>query len=170
MRQIERLPNSPPDDLGIPDALLVFTDIVLAIDNLKGRAMAIAAVPIEHGMTEVELRSVYDDAAERTAAVIRRLSEAQPPEPLELEAEPESDPPFTSSSTRAEFEAGVERIREYIRAGDAFQVVLSQRLGMNLRRVRSICTGRFDRSIRRRISSSWRWTGSRLLVRHQRSW
>jgi anthranilate synthase component 1 len=133
VRQIERLPNSPPDDLGLPDALLVFTDVVLAIDNLKGRAMAIASVPIEPGMNEADLRCVYDEAADRTAAMIQRLADARPPDPLELKAEPASDPPFTSSSTRAEFEAGVERIREYIRAGDAFQVVLSQRLGMDLR-------------------------------------
>ena len=65
VRQIERLPNSPPDDLGIPDALLVFTDVVLAIDNLRGRAMAIAVVPVEPGMNGVELRRAYDAAAER---------------------------------------------------------------------------------------------------------
>ena len=133
VRQIERLPNPPADDLGLPDALLVFTDIVLAIDNLKGRAMAIAAVPIEPGMDEVDLQRAYDAAAERTADVIGRLADAPPPPPLVLKAEPTSDPVFTSSSTRAEFEAGVERIREYIRAGDAFQVVLSQRLAMDLR-------------------------------------
>jgi anthranilate synthase component 1 len=95
--------------------------------------MAIAVVPVEPGMNGVELRRAYDAAAERTALVIQRLADERPPGPIELKAEPASDPPFTSSSTRAEFEAGVERIREYIRAGDAFQVVLSQRLGMDLK-------------------------------------
>ena len=133
VRQIERLPAPPLDDLGLPDGLLLFTDVVLAIDNLKGRAMAIAAVPTDPGMDGVDLRRAYDAAADRTAELIRKLEEAPPPEPLALKAEPTSDPTFTSSTTRAEFEAGVERIREYIRAGDVFQVVLSQRLGMDLR-------------------------------------
>jgi anthranilate synthase component 1 len=133
IRQIERLPNQPPDDLELPDALFVFTDIVLAIDNLKGRAMAIAAVPVDPGLGGAELRSLYDHAAQKTEALVRELGTAEPPLPLELLDEPTADPPFTSSTPRQDFEAAVERIKEYIRAGDAFQVVLSQRLGMELR-------------------------------------
>jgi len=132
VRQIERLPNAPPDDLGLPDGLFVFTDIVLAIDNLKGRAMALAAVPVDGARSEAELRVRYDAAAERTAALVRRLAEAEGPAPLSLAGEPDEDPTFESSMTRAEYEAGVQRIREYIRAGDAFQVVLSQRLRFEL--------------------------------------
>jgi anthranilate synthase component 1 len=133
VRYIERLPNVPLDDLGVPDGLFLFTDVVLAIDNLRGRAIAIAAVPIEPGMDGVDLRRAYDAAGARTEAIFRRLEEKEGPQPLALRPEPEGDPAFTSASTRAQFEAGVERIREYIRAGDAFQVVLSQRLGMELR-------------------------------------
>ena len=132
VRHIEQLPTPPDDDLRIPDGLFVFTDIVLAIDNLKGRAMAIAAVPVGMGASDLELRAAYDAAAERTEHVVRRLAEAPSPPPLALMAEPEEDPGFSSSMTREEFEAGVETIREYIRAGDAFQVVLSQRLSFPL--------------------------------------
>jgi anthranilate synthase component 1 len=132
VRQIERLPNPPQDDLGLPDGLFVFTDIVLAIDNLKGRAMALAAVPTEGARTDGELRARYDDAARRTAEVVTRLAERDAPPPLELAAEPDRDPAFESSMKRRDYEAGVERIREYIRAGDAFQVVLSQRLRFSL--------------------------------------
>ena len=133
VRLIERLPSPPFDDLGIPDGLFLFTDVVLAIDNLRGRAIAIAAVPIDAGMEASDLRRAYDGAAERTTVLIARLEQEPAPKPLALKPEPEQDPSFTSSTTRAQFEAGVERIREYIRAGDAFQVVLSQRLGMQLR-------------------------------------
>jgi anthranilate synthase component 1 len=133
VRHIERLPDVPLDDLGVPDGVFLFTDVVLAIDNLKGRAMAIAAVPIEPGMSAVDLRRAYDAAATRTQQVFERLEQGSAPPPLALKPEPDSDPAFTSASTRAQFEASVERIREYIRAGDAFQVVLSQRLGMELR-------------------------------------
>ena len=132
VRQIEHLPNPPIDDLGLPDGVFLFTDVVLAIDNLKGRAMAIAATAIEAGLDESELRSRYDAAAERARSAIDELSSGTSPAPLELSEEPEGDPTFTSSTTRAEYEAGVERIRDYIRAGDAFQVVLSQRLAMRL--------------------------------------
>jgi anthranilate synthase component 1 len=133
VRQIERLPNPPPDDLDLPDGLFVFTDIVLAIDNLKGRAMALAAVPVEDAASDAELRARYDAAAERTGDLVSRLAEADPPPQLALVDEPEHDAAFESSMSRSEYEAGVTRIREYIRAGDAFQVVLSQRLRFDLR-------------------------------------
>lgn len=132
IRQIEDLPDAPPDDLGLPDGLFLFTDVVLAIDNLRGRAMAIAAVPVEPGAPEAELRRVYDQAAARLDALVEELADTPGPRPLVLGAEPERDPDFDSSTTREAYEAGVERIREYIRAGDAFQVVLSQRLGVHL--------------------------------------
>ena len=133
VRHIERLPEGPEGDLDIPDGLFLFTDIVIAIDNLRGRAIAIAAVPVDGDFSEDELRKRYDDAARRTQDVVQRLADGKPPPPLSLAQEPEEDPVFGSSMTRAEFEDGVERIREYIRAGDAFQVVLSQRLNFPLR-------------------------------------
>ncbi|RMH18649.1 MAG: anthranilate synthase component I [Gemmatimonadetes bacterium] len=132
VRHIERLGEGPSDDLGLPDGLFLFVDTVLAIDNLLGRAMAISSVPVEPGLDEAELRARYEAAAERTAELVRRLEEGASPPPLTLTAEPDEDPPFTSSTSREAFEAAVERVREYILAGDAFQVVLSQRLGMPL--------------------------------------
>lgn len=132
VRLVERLPDAPPGDLDLPDGLFVFTDVVLAIDNLKGRAMAIAAVPVDAGAGEAELRAAYDAAAEKTDEVVRKLGAPVAVEPLALLPEPDRDPPFRSSFDRADFEAAVERVREYIRAGDAFQVVLSQRLTVDL--------------------------------------
>ncbi|MBT8338198.1 MAG: chorismate-binding protein, partial [Gemmatimonadetes bacterium] len=132
VRQIERLPDSPPDDLEVPDGIFLFTDIVLAIDNLRGRAMAIASVPVDPGDDEAALRERYADAEARIEELVGALAEEPGPGPLELREEPEGDPPFTSATTREDYEAGVERIRDYVRAGDAFQVVLSQRLGMDL--------------------------------------
>ncbi len=128
VRWIERLPDPPPDELGIPDGLFVFTDIVLAIDNLKGRAMAIAAVPVASDLAAEELRERYDDARTRIDRLVELLATESGPPALALSPEPEDDPPFESSMAREEFESAVERVREYILAGDAFQVVLSQRL------------------------------------------
>ena len=132
VRQIEHLPDPPPDDLHLPDGLFVFIDVVLAIDNLLGRAMAIATVEVEEDADDEDLRKRYNDAAAKTRKLVTRLSEESSPPPLELGPEPAEDPTFASTMSREEFEAGVERIRDYITAGDAFQVVLSQRLQMAL--------------------------------------
>jgi anthranilate synthase component 1 len=130
VRHMEKLPDAPSEGLALPDALFLFTDLVLVVDNLLGRGLAVAAVDVERGLSEQELRLLYDEGGRRAEEVVLCLEKEAGPPPLNLMAEPESDPPFTSSMTRKEFEEGVERIREYIRAGDAFQVVLSQRLGM----------------------------------------
>jgi anthranilate synthase component 1 len=131
VRHMERLPDAPAEGLGLPDALFMFTGAVVAIDNLFGRARVIAAVETE-GADEAELRRRYDAAAAEIDALIRRLREGDAPPPLALGAAPSEDPPFRSSMTREQFEDRVRRIQEYIRAGDAFQVVLSQRLGVPL--------------------------------------
>ncbi|HWV57968.1 MAG TPA: chorismate-binding protein, partial [Longimicrobiales bacterium] len=131
VRFIERLPNAPPDELGLPEALFMFTDVVLAIDNLYGRALAIANVDTAGAADEAELRRRYDDALERIDSVVRTLATEKPLRPLEL-APADADPAFASSYSREEFEAHVRRIKEYIVAGDAFQVVLSQRLTVPL--------------------------------------
>jgi len=131
VRQVERLPELAEDDLDLPDALVVFTDVVLAIDNLLGRAMAIRGVPTEAGADRAELEDLYRETETRIRGVVDRLRSSVAPSPLALLAEPSSDPPFRSTMDPKEFRAGVERIREYIRAGDAFQVVLSQRLSMD---------------------------------------
>ncbi|HET9985837.1 MAG TPA: anthranilate synthase component I [Longimicrobiales bacterium] len=130
IRLVERLPEPKPDPLGAPWALLLFTDTLLVIDNLFGRALAVATVDVTDA-DEPELRRRYDEAAEAVDAMVRRLAEGRAPAPLDL-SEPAAPSPINSSYTRERFEAHVQRIREYIAAGDAFQVVLSQRLGVPL--------------------------------------
>jgi anthranilate synthase component 1 len=130
IRHIEELPEAPPADVNLPDALFLFTDTVLVVDNLLGRGLAVAAVEVEPGLDVQELRTRYEDGGRRAEDMIRALEQNPGLPPLDLLPEPEADPPFTSSMARPDFLAAVERVREYIRAGDAFQVVLSQRLGM----------------------------------------
>jgi len=132
VRLIERLPEPRRDDLGLPDGLFMLTGTVVAIDNLFGRARAIAAVETE-GADAGELRRRYEQAVASLHDLVARLRETPGPEPLPLAAQPAEDPPFRSSTPRDDFMAGVRRVQEYIRAGDAFQVVLAQRLSMPLR-------------------------------------
>ncbi|CAN5633918.1 anthranilate synthase component I [soil metagenome] len=129
VRHIERLPDPPPDELGVPDALFIRTDVVLAIDNLFGRARLIAGVETA-GADETELHARYLQAAVRIQQTLDDLRNGAPPETLELSSTASADPPFASSTTRAQFVENVRRVQEYIRAGDAFQVVLSQRLSI----------------------------------------
>ena len=131
VRHIERLPNAPPDDLQLPEAVLLFTDVVIAIDNVFGFAMAIACVHVEPNATVAELAAHYEQAVNRVDAVIARVQRPTALAPLQTSDDPAATD-STSSVERADFEHGVERIRDYIRAGDVFQVVLSQRLSAPL--------------------------------------
>ncbi len=133
VRLIERLPDANGGALPLPDALFILTGTVVAIDNLFGRAQVIAAVDVAGARgDEAELRRRYDAAGAEVDALVRRLREGEAPAPLALRDDPPEDPPFTSNLTRGEYEDGVRRVQEYIRAGDAFQIVLSQRLTVPL--------------------------------------
>ncbi|CAN5215569.1 anthranilate synthase component I [soil metagenome] len=132
VRFIERLPSPPPTGPQLPDALLLWTDTVLAIDNLFGRALALCAVETADA-DEAELRRRYERAGEVTDALADRLRTGEPPPPRPLPRAGGEDPPCRSNFTRADFEQAVRRVQEYIRAGDVFQVVLSQRFSLPLR-------------------------------------
>ena len=129
VRFFERLPGPPPRALDVPDALLIFTDVVIAVDNLFDRARVVAPARIS-GATSPG--AAYDDAVARIDATLDGLRSATGPAPLVLDPDAPT-PECQSSYDRPTFERDVERIRQYIRAGDALQVVLSQRLTAPLR-------------------------------------
>ncbi|HET7229214.1 MAG TPA: anthranilate synthase component I [Longimicrobium sp.] len=133
VRLIERLPDENGGALPLPDGLFILTGTVVAIDNLFGRAQVIAAVDVAGARDdEAELRRRYDAAGAEIDALVKRLRDEPPPAPLALRADPPADPPFSSNMTREEYEDGVRRVQEYILAGDAFQIVLAQRLTVPL--------------------------------------
>jgi anthranilate synthase component 1 len=128
VRHIERLPNVPPRAVPAPDALFVVTRTVVVIDNLRAQARVVTAVPIDDA-SEGALRGAYGEAIAEVDAVIARLRRPAPLSPLVLdEAAPIAD--GTTSLTREEFEAAVERIKEYVRAGDCFQCLIARRIAM----------------------------------------
>lgn len=132
VRLVERLPHAPDDDRGLPDAVFMLTGTVLVIDNLFNRARAVVAVETD-GLSQTALQDRYTSAVQELDRLARRLREEKGPDPLDL-ADPsgDADGPFESTTTRPAYEDGVRRVQEYIRAGDAFQVVLSQRLTVPL--------------------------------------
>jgi anthranilate synthase component 1 len=112
-----------PDELGTPDILLMQSDELAVFDNLKGRLYLIVhADPREP--------RALARANRRLDELVHRLRQGGPgyPETLEGRVLDESD--FVSGFTREGFIAAVEKSKDYIRAGDIFQVVLSQRLSV----------------------------------------
>jgi anthranilate synthase component 1 len=129
VRSLERLPNPPPDDRGLPDAVLMVTDTLLVMDNLFNRATIIANVEVPVGMSHSELESRYLDAVGRIDDWLGRLGGPAPLQPLGIEPAP-AVPAASSPYQNGRFEADVRRVQEYIAAGDTFQTVLSRRLDL----------------------------------------
>jgi anthranilate synthase component I len=126
VRLLERLPRSAKDDLRVPDVLFGVYDTVLAFDHLKQRIQIVSNLSTEEDGRPLRtgvLRERYARACRRIEAMERRL------------LRPAASPVFKRSGSRrwksniseARYKENVRRAKDYIRAGDIFQVVLSQR-------------------------------------------
>ena len=126
VRLLERLPHPPPTRHDVPDALFVFTRALVIIDNLKSQARVVMGVHVAAGTDDRRLRAQYDEAVEWLEQTRCRLLEPRLVPPLEVR----DAAPVTGSSSyaRDRFLGDVERIKEYIRAGDCFQVLLARRI------------------------------------------
>jgi anthranilate synthase component I len=148
VRTIEHLPAAPPDDRELPDAIVMVADTLLVLDNLYNRATVIATVEVgrtgarAQGRTgaeardgggapdESEVRRLYEDAERRIDRWLERLAAPGTMGPLRMERAP-ALPPTRSPYPDARFTADVDRIKEYISAGDTFQTVLSRRIDLD---------------------------------------
>jgi anthranilate synthase component I len=122
VRQIERLPTHARDELGIPDACLLFFDEVLAFDHVRKEIWLVVTADVSRGNAPAAYESAVkrlDRLEKRLAQPLPKLAAAKPRQPSRLKVK--------HRTTKKDFVAAVERTKEYIRAGDAFQVVLSQR-------------------------------------------
>ena len=124
-RYSEDLPDPPPDDRGLPDLAFGLYDRVVAFDNVRKTVLVVAqARPQEVG----DVRAAYEQAAEAVDAIVETLSGPGPLLPLtDLETLGPLRRALKSNFTREQYEEVVRRCQEYIRAGDVFQVVPSQR-------------------------------------------
>ncbi len=120
--KFERLPSPEKDSLGLPEAVFMLADSFLVFDHVGHRIRVVTLMPLDG-----DLDTAYDQAVVRIDELCRRLSE-----PLSHKPSPKALPimssSFTSSVTREAFEASVGQIQNAITAGEAIQVVLSQRL------------------------------------------
>jgi anthranilate synthase component 1 len=147
VRHVEHLPSAPPDDMNLPDMAFLLTDVIVVFDHLRHTITLLTNMFCDE---EPDLDAAYAAAVQRLAEVKARLRASIPPPKWSLKrdrthavgpggpswaAPDDAVLPAASgviSQIRSNFErerflVGVERIRGYIHAGDAFQVVLSQR-------------------------------------------
>jgi anthranilate synthase component 1 len=122
IRLVEHLPHINPDPLGLPDATLLRPSVVAVLDGVKGEVTVVAPAWLASGLSA---RAAYAQAGERVMDALRDLDRA-PPAMRDLgEAAPVGD--AVSNFTPDGYRAAVEKAKDYIRAGDIFQVVPSQR-------------------------------------------
>jgi anthranilate synthase component 1 len=125
VRTIERLPDETTDDLDAADIAGLIADSFIVFDNVSHTMKVVSLARVGDGE---DAQSAYRDAVERVEAMVRVLVTETANVPRRAAAYE----PARSSLTAAEYGAAVERAREYIRAGDIIQVVLSQRFSQPL--------------------------------------
>lgn len=131
VRLIERLPKRLRDDIGLYDAQLMFYHGILAFDHLQHRLWIVRNV---HTDGEGSLRAKYDAAAREIRKTRLQLEQPSPAEQPKKEIAKRKAPlRVTSNFRREEFLEAVRKAKSYIRAGDIFQVVISQRFSAEMR-------------------------------------
>lgn len=125
VRQIERIPSKNPDVLGLPEAVMLRPTLVAVFDHVRDTLTLVTPVWPDPGL---DPQAAWDAAQARLdeaeAALDRPLPRPAPPATLP------ALPPPSSNFTKDEFKAAVLRAKEYIAAGDAFQILPSQRFSV----------------------------------------
>ena len=125
VRQLENIGDHAKDDLSVPDAELMFFDRLLAFDHLRHQIHIMAAADVSRESP----RRAYDRAVRDISALEKKLASGLSPALWRKTAKAKSGKlKVHAGTTREGYMRGVERCKEYIAAGDIFQVVLSQRL------------------------------------------
>lgn len=126
IRYVEHLPDAPADDRGLPDLAFALYDRMVIFDHINKTVAAVAHAHVDPN----DLEGSYKKACDRVDRLVERLQQGVADLQL-TDIQPLTgrvSTPYESNFSQPEFEAAVEKCREYIKAGDIFQVVLSQRL------------------------------------------
>jgi anthranilate synthase component 1 len=125
VRFFEKLPPCREDELSLPDCVFQFTDILIIFDHVQSKIKVVA-----NARRNDNVVTAYRDAVDKIEAVVSLLNKPSLVEPLSLTSLKggRAISELRSNFTPAEFKDRVEAAKEYITAGDAFQIVLSQRL------------------------------------------
>ena len=123
IRLIEHLPGENPDPLNLPDAVLIRPTVVAVLDGVKGDVIVVSPAWAASGLSA---RAAYDQAADTVMDAVLDLSRPTPAAGRDLgQALPDANP--VSNFSHAAYLQAVEKAKDYIRAGDIFQVVPAQR-------------------------------------------
>jgi anthranilate synthase component 1 len=126
-RVIENLPNAPPRGVQVPDALFVFTDALVIFDNLRSQARVVATASLEPNVTDDQLAAAYATASRTIDDTIARLRGPSMLQPLDLDpAAPTAE--GSSVYDKDDFLKSVRRAKDYVVAGDIFQVQIARRI------------------------------------------
>jgi len=131
VRYTEHLPDAPTDDRKLPDMAFAFFDHMIVFDNVTKTICVVVMGRVEEGS---DTRAAYRRACKRVDALVEKL--AQPDadmQPEDIDTSGDVSLAYESNFTQQGFESAVGKCVEYIRAGDIFQVVLSQRLALTRR-------------------------------------
>ena len=132
VREVERLPRVPPDDLGVPDAVLHVIGQLCAFDHWRQRVVLVDNVSVGESWGEAEAARAYDEAAARLDALATELFRPLGELPLEGPRPGDGPPAVRRTMSSRQFQDAVLVAKDHIRAGDIFQVVLSQRFDLDL--------------------------------------
>jgi anthranilate synthase component 1 len=125
VRRLERLPERAKDDLGLPDCTLMFFDRLLAFDHVRHQIHIIAAADV----SRESLRAAYERAEHDIAAIEKKLAAGlRHSDLIKAVATPNGKLKARAATSRGDYMSSVWKAKEYIAAGDIFQVVLSQRM------------------------------------------
>jgi len=127
VRSFEDIPDKNPDDLKVPDCQFLLTDTFLAFDHVKHKIIVIS-----NAFIEGDPGKAYDEAVKKIDSIARKLKSTSKLKPLERKKQVK-ELKVRSGVSKEGFEKAVEAAKEYIKAGDAIQVVLSQRLNTDFK-------------------------------------
>ncbi|MCP5085603.1 MAG: anthranilate synthase component I [Rhodobacteraceae bacterium] len=129
IRLVEHLPDVNPDPLGLPDAVMLRPSVIVVVDGVKDEITVVSPV---WGNSGGSARAAYNQAAERVMDAIRDMDRPAPSNPAVTDITSAVGEPVSNTS-KDDYFGIVERAKEYIRAGDIFQVVPSQRWTQNFK-------------------------------------
>jgi anthranilate synthase component 1 len=128
VREVEHLPDAPPDSRNLPDAVVNVIGSMVAFDHWRQRLYVLESV----STVGVDIDAAYAAATARIEETIGRLAQPLPYSPVEPPVPGEDVPSIVSSLPNGAYQRAVEVAKEHVRAGDIFQVVLSQRFDVAL--------------------------------------
>ncbi|WP_299965435.1 anthranilate synthase component I [uncultured Roseobacter sp.] len=129
IRLVEHLQDVNPDPLGLPDAVMLRPSVIAVLDGVKGEVTVVSPAWVNDGQSA---RATYAQAAERVMDAVRDLERAMPAATRDLGEAQTPDAPV-SNFTHDGYKRAVEKAKDYIRAGDIFQVVPAQRWSQEFR-------------------------------------